>query len=192
MMVLVRTDWLPPEPSSPGGPGLEELEAAFRAHAPVLRRHALHIVRDGFMAEEVVQDVFLRLATGASRFDPERASLRSFLLMDCHGRAVDLVRAESTRRAREQRNLVQASKHEHPEISTDVLDALLAGALGAAMETLPAGEREAIMLAFFGPCSYREVARRLDVPEGTVKSRIRAGLLRLRPFLDSQGYGTSD
>ena len=120
------------------------------------------------------------------RFDPTRGSMRAFLLAQVHGRAVDLLRAESARRAREEREALRA------RASTSISNARSCSSprprrSARALATLSDGEREAIELAYFGGHTYREVAVLLEQPEGTVKSRIRAGLLRLRAALIEAG-----
>ncbi len=81
----------------------DALAEAYRRHGAASFGLALRIVADRRLAEEVVQEVFLRLWNEPEKFDPERGSLRSYLLAQAHGRSVDLVRAESARRAREER-----------------------------------------------------------------------------------------
>ena len=149
---------------------------------------ARRILADRVLAEEIVQEVFLRLWRAPDRFDPERGSMRSFLFAQVHGRAVDLVRAETARRAREQRDAFRS-----PTIDDDleraVADLAEAETIRRAVGSLSEGERSAIELAYFGGHTYREVAVLLDQPEGTVKSRIRSGLLRLRAALIEAGVG---
>jgi RNA polymerase sigma-70 factor (ECF subfamily) len=138
------------------------------------------------LAEEVVQEVFVRLWDDPRRFDPARGSLRAYLLAQTHGRSVDLVRAESARRVRETRDAERTAESGY-DLEREVWDLTLAEHVREALGDLAAGEREAIELAYFGGHTYREVARRLGEPEGTVKSRIRSGLSRLRASLVASG-----
>jgi RNA polymerase sigma-70 factor (ECF subfamily) len=140
---------------------------------------ARRVLGDRVLAEEVVQEVFGRTWRQPERYDPNRGSMRSFLLAQVHGRAVDLLRAESARRAREQREAFRAPR-DHDDLEREVLDLAEAEAVRTALMTLADGERAAIELAYFGGHTYKEVAVLLEQPEGTVKSRIRSGLLRLR------------
>ena len=155
-------------------------------HAGSVYALAKRVLRDPDDAEEVVQEVFLRLWNSPEKFDPERGSLRSYLLALCHGRSVDRLRAEASRRRREERD-VRAT----PQIAYDVEGRALqradAARVQAAMSTLPTEERNAIELAYFVGHTYREVATLLNAPEGTVKSRIRAGLRRLQTSLADAG-----
>jgi RNA polymerase sigma-70 factor (ECF subfamily) len=130
------------------------------------------------LAEEVVQDVFVKLWNSPGRFDASRGTLKSYLTTLAYGRAVDVARSEGARRRREEREARLTGRDftiagaDHDTIVTDELRDALA--------TLRETEREAIAMAYFFGYSYREVASRLDVPEGTVKNRIRTGLARLR------------
>jgi RNA polymerase sigma-70 factor (ECF subfamily) len=140
-------------------------------------------------AEEVVQEVFLRLWNAPDRFDPGRGSLRSFLLAHTHGRSVDVLRADSARRRREERD-ARATAEAGYDLEHEVADMATASHVRAALGDLPEGERRAIELAYFGGRTYREVAVMLGEPEGTVKSRIRAGMKRLRVSLADAGIGS--
>jgi RNA polymerase sigma-70 factor, ECF subfamily len=163
------------------------LNAIYDRHVDACFGLARRVVVERALAEEVVQEVFVRLWRQPQRFDPERGSLRSFLLAQVHGRSVDLLRAETARRAREERD-ARREITAMDDIERRVLDLAQADAVRSALESLSPGEREAIELAYFGGHTYRDVAVLLEQPEGTVKSRIRAGLLRLRAALIEAGY----
>lgn len=153
---------------------------------------ALRITGDRAFAEEVVQEVFLRLWNEPERFDPARGSLRAFILTNTHGRSVDVVRSESARRSREERE-VRRTPPAGYDLEREVWDLTLAEHVREAVADLRDEERAAIELAYFGGHTYREVAGMLDQPEGTVKSRIRTGLGRLRESLVERGaIGTGD
>ena len=164
----------------------EALEAVYARHGSAVFGLARRILRSAPLAEEVSQEVFVRYWRDPRRYDPQRAPLRAFLLRDAHGRAVDLLRAETARRAREEREQSLASD-EAPGPEHEVWEAVRSAQVRTALEALPAPEKEAIVLAFYAGLSYQEVARRLGEPEGTVKSRIRRGLERLRGPLLQQG-----
>jgi RNA polymerase sigma-70 factor (ECF subfamily) len=166
----------------------DALAEAYRRHAGAVLGLAQRVLADRAMAEEIVQEVFLRLWDAPDRFDPARGSLRSFLLAQCHGRSVDLVRSESSRRAREEREQRQRAEAGY-DLEHEVWDLSVAEHVRDALATLPLDERRAIELAYFRGHTYREVAVLLDQPEGTVKSRIRAGLRRLRTELAEVGAG---
>lgn len=166
----------------------EALAEAYRRHAGAVFALARRLLADAAMAEEIVQEVFLRIWNQPEKFDSERGSLRSYLLAQCHGRSVDLLRSETSRRAREERDLRRTAEKGY-DLELEVLDLSMAERIREAMGALPDIEREAISLAYFGGHTYREVADLLDQPEGTVKSRIRTGLKRLRTELVGAGIG---
>jgi RNA polymerase sigma-70 factor (ECF subfamily) len=166
----------------------EALAEAYRRHAGAVFGLARRLLSDVSLAEEVVQEVFLRLWNTPEKFDPGRGSLRSYLLAQCHGRSVDLIRAESSRRKREDRDVRQTAESGY-DVAHEVWDMAVADQVRAALVQLPDRERRPIELAYLGGCTYREVAVMLDEPEGTVKSRIRSGLKRLRVDLADSGIG---
>jgi RNA polymerase sigma-70 factor (ECF subfamily) len=166
----------------------EALAEAYRRHAGAVFALSRRLLVDVTLAEEVVQEVFLRIWNSPDKFDPDRGSLRSYLLAQCHGRSVDLLRSETSRRRREERDVRRTAEKGY-DLEHEVVDLEVADQVQQALHTLPDGERQAIALAYFGGHTYREVAELLDQPEGTVKSRIRAGLKRLRTELVGAGLG---
>jgi RNA polymerase sigma-70 factor (ECF subfamily) len=160
----------------------EALAEAYRRHAGAVYGLARRLLTDDALAEEIVQEVFLRLWNRPERFDPGRGALRSYLLAQCHGRAVDLLRSEQARRRREDRDARRAAEGGY-DVELQVWDLAVAERMRDALATLPDVERTAIELAYYGGHSYREVAELVQAPEGTIKSRIRSGLRRLRPAL---------
>jgi RNA polymerase sigma-70 factor (ECF subfamily) len=168
----------------------DALAEAYRRHAGAVYGLARRVLGDATIAEEIVQEVFLRLWNTPDKFDPERGSLRSFLLAQSHGRAVDLVRADTSRRQREERQARQTAEGGY-DIEHEVWDLAVADQVKEAMSALPDDERQAIELAYFAGHTYREVAIKLGAPEGTVKSRIRTGLKRMRVGLADAGIGST-
>lgn len=166
----------------------DALAEVYRRHAGAVFALARRLLADRTLAEEIVQEVFLRLWNDPDRFDPDRGSLRSYLLAQCHGRSVDLIRSESSRRRREEKELTLAAEAGY-DLEHEVWDMAVADRVKVTLQTLPDGEREAILLAYFGGHTYREVADLLGTPEGTVKSRIRSGLKKMRGELTGIGIG---
>jgi len=147
---------------------------------------AFRILRDQQDAEEVVQDVFAQAWRQAARYDTSRGAVVAWLLMMTRSRAIDRLRA------RRGRPILQ---DDHPAVMRDLSDealpvdvALLSaeqiGRVRVALEALPPPQRTAIELAFYEGLTHTEVAEQLDQPLGTVKTRIRMGLLRLRAALE--------
>ena len=166
----------------------DALAEAYRRHAGAVFALARRLLVDASLAEEIVQEVFLRIWNQPEKFDPERGTLRSYLLAQCHGRSVDLLRSETSRRQREERDHRRTAEKGY-DLEHEVVDLSVAERVKDALAQLPHIEREAIALAYFGGHTYREVADMLDQPEGTVKSRIRAGLKKLRTDLVATGIG---
>jgi RNA polymerase sigma-70 factor (ECF subfamily) len=164
----------------------DALAEAYRRHAGAVFGLANRLLNDRARAEEIVQEVFLRLWDAPDKFDPERGSLRAFLLSHAHGRSVDVIRSDQSRRAREEREHRQRAEAGY-DLEHEVWDMAVAEHVRDALRALPDDERRAIELAYFRGLTYREVAVALDEPEGTVKSRIRAGLRRLRSDLAGVG-----
>jgi RNA polymerase sigma-70 factor, ECF subfamily len=163
---------------------------AFRRHAGAVFALAQRLLWERALAEEMVQEIFLRLWEHPDRFDQSRGSLRSFLLMDAHARCVDRIRSDSRRRDREERS-ARAEMVTGYDIDLEAYDLDVAEQVREVMASLSDTERRAIELAYFGGHTYREVARILDQPEGTIKSRIRTGLTRLRAQFVDRGIDGS-
>ena len=163
---------------------------AYRRHSGAIFALGTRMLWDRAVAEEMVQEVFLRLWEQPQRFEQARGSLRSFLLMDAHARCVDRLRADTRRREREERS-ARATVVEEYDVDLEAWDLSVAEQVREVMATLSDAERQAIDLAYFGGHTYRDVARILEEPEGTIKSRIRTGLMRLRQQLLDRGIDGS-
>ncbi len=168
----------------------EALAEAYRRHAGASYALARRLLNDNALAEEVLQEVFLRLWNAPERFDAERGSLRAFLLAQIHGRSVDLLRSETSRRRREEREARESPRF-GDDIEREVIDLTVSEKVKEVVAALPTDERKAIELAYFGGHTYRQVAVMLEAPEGTIKSRIRSGLRRLQKDLAEAGIGAT-
>jgi RNA polymerase sigma factor (sigma-70 family) len=141
---------------------------------------ALRIVRDPSLAEDAVQEAFLTVWRSAARFSPERAKASTWLLTFVHRRAVDLVRREERRRAEPLPDEEAASAPATDEVAWLQLER---ERVQSALRALPDQQREALELAYYGGFTQSELADRLGQPLGTIKSRMFAGLGRLRELL---------
>lgn len=152
-------------------------ELARLVHGIVLR-----VLRDPSQSEEVTQEVLVELWRLAPRYDRSKGSVRSWAATVAHRRAVDRVRSEQASRARDDRS-GRLEITETDTVASDVEDRLDRERVVKALEELTPLQRQSVELAYYGGHTYREVAVLLDIPEGTVKTRIRDGLTRLRDQL---------
>lgn len=167
------------------------LEEIYHRYSATVYGLAVRVLRDSSSAEEVVQEVFVRLWSSPERFDSSRGSLRSFLCTQAHSRCVDLIRSETARRARQERGATREATR-GDEVEVAVTNLLLAEQLRVAIGELPENERRAIELAYFAGMTYVEVAQFLEEPEGTVKSRIRNGLRSMHHQLSKLGLSLGE
>jgi RNA polymerase sigma-70 factor (ECF subfamily) len=164
------------------------LKELYRRHGPAIYSLARRVLVDADRADEVVQDVFLRLWNEPERFDAHRGALRSFLYRQAHSRAVERVRSEEARRRREARHDREEVRPDY-DVELEAWELIRSELVKDALAELSETEREVITLAYFGGHTYREVAVILDLPEGTVKSRIRLGMNKLADQLEAAGMG---
>jgi RNA polymerase sigma-70 factor (ECF subfamily) len=162
------------------------LAEVYRRHGGAVFGLARRVLNNATEAEDVAQEVFLRLWNEPDRFDPARGTLRSYLLTQSHARAVDAVRSLNSRRARENNDAFKTARSAY-DMQHEVWDLSIAHHVARALDDLPQEEREAIALAYFEGHTYVQVARILNQPEGTVKSRIRNGMQRMRSALVQAG-----
>lgn len=163
--------------------GTRALEELYDLYVRPVYSLAVRIVRNHADAEDVVQDVFVQAWRQASRFDPARGSIASWLLTMARSRAIDRLRRDRalTTRIREAAIEPGAGRGgiaDSPEI--EVLVGEETRRVRRALERLPVDQRAALELAYFEGLTHSEIASRLQQPLGTVKTRIRSGLLRLR------------
>ncbi len=147
----------------------------------------LKVVRDPAQSEEVTQEVFVELWRLAARHDETRGTVRSWAATMAHRRAIDRVRSEQAARDRLERRANASMLPDHDEVADDVAEALDRpvdrARVRRSLDRLTPVQREAVELAYYGGHTYREVAVLLGVAEGTVKTRIRDGMIRLRDEL---------
>ena len=162
------------------------LAEAYRRHGGAVHALSKRVIRFDPAAEEITQEVFLDLWQHPEKFDAQRGKLRSFLLARTHGKSVDFIRSEMARKRREDRTTRETATAGY-DLEHQVWDMAVAEQVKEALEALPEELRQPIELAYFGGHTYREVADMLGAPEGTVKSRIRVGLGKLRVNLAERG-----
>jgi RNA polymerase sigma-70 factor (ECF subfamily) len=159
---------------------------AYRRHGGAVYALAHRVIRQASSAEEITQDIFLGLWQHPEKFDSQRGTLRSFLLARTHGKSVDLIRSEESRKCREERTSRETANAGY-DLEHHVWDLAVAEHVKESVTALPDEMRKPIELAYFGGHTYQEVAKLLQVPEGTIKSRVRVGLTRLRANLAARG-----
>ncbi len=161
------------------------LRESYRAYTPAVYGLAVRVLSDEVLAQDVTQDVFVRLWERPERFDPARGTLRSFLLTMTHSRAVEKVRSEEAMRRRHLSDAERTTPAPETDPAGMLDERVAAQEVRGALGELPPNERIPIELAYFEGLSYRDVALRLGEPEGTVKYRIRRGMQRMRAALRS-------
>jgi RNA polymerase sigma-70 factor (ECF subfamily) len=157
--------------------------AVYDRAAPAVLGTVRRILRDPAQSEEVMQEVLLEVWRTAARFDPATGSATAWITMLAHRRAVDRVRSEQRAAQRDVRAAVAAAEVGYDEVAEAVEANLDRERVRRCLDGLTELQRESVTLAYYGGYSYREVARLLGVAEGTVKTRMRDGLIRLRDCL---------
>ncbi len=143
----------------------------------------LRVVRDPAQSAEVTQDIYLEVWRQSARFDAAKGAVLPWLLMIAHRRAVDRVRAAQSTAVRDDRYAVLHEERPFDSVSEQVQTNLEAQRVRKVLGDLTPAQREAVSLAYFGGYTHSEVAELLKVPLGTVKTRIRDGLIRMRDAL---------
>ncbi|WTX01153.1 ECF RNA polymerase sigma factor SigK (plasmid) [Streptomycetaceae bacterium NBC_01309] len=141
------------------------------------------VVRDPAQSEEVVQEVMLDLWRTAARYDPERGSAATWTMTLAHRRAVDRVRSAQAAHDREQQAAAKDGNVAYDPVVEQVETRFEQRQVRRCLETLTPVQHESVTLAYYGGLTYREVSERLKLPLGTVKTRLRDGLIRLRDCL---------
>lgn len=164
------------------------LEALYERFGKVAYSLACRILADETIAQDVVQEVFLSLWRDAGRFDPAKGSVSTYLLSMTHHRAVDAVRREeSLRRHRTSDELLELEASQQDDVEAQAEAAERRAQVRGALSQLPAPQREALLLAYFGGYTQQEVAALVGVPLGTVKTRMAAGMRKLKDALREPG-----
>jgi RNA polymerase sigma factor (sigma-70 family) len=166
------------------------LEALYGRYGRAAYSLARRILTEETLAQDVVQEVFLSLWRDARRFDAGRGTVATYLLSMTHHRAVDVVRREENlRRWRTSDEGLELEADPGPEarVEEQVEATERRAEVRAALKDLPEAQREALLLAYFGGYTQREVATLVGVPLGTVKTRMAAGMRKMRAALSDAG-----
>jgi RNA polymerase sigma factor (sigma-70 family) len=164
------------------------LEALYERYGRPAYSLARRILTDDTLAQDVVQEVFLSLWRDARRFDAERGTVATYLLSMTHHRAVDVVRREENlRRWRTSDEGLELEPDPKARVEDEVEASERRTEVRAALAELPAAQREALLLAYFGGYTQREVAALVGVPLGTVKTRMAAGMRKMKEALQEAG-----
>ena len=161
------------------------LEEFYDRYGGLVYAVCLRILRDGGDAEEVLQEVFFEVWRRGDRYDPSRSNPRVYLVHLARSRALDRLRRSRRREEIGRRGLAIPGPEDEPGAPPDVaaIAAQERRRMRLALRALPENQRKAVLLSFFDGLSHSEIARELDSPLGTVKTRIRKGLVRLREIL---------
>jgi RNA polymerase sigma-70 factor (ECF subfamily) len=162
------------------------LAEVFDRLAPIVYGGALRVLGDSTAAQDVVQEVFVELWSRPDRYDPAAGTLRTYLMVLARHRAVDLIRSELRRVARQERNYRLAPAPPDESACAEVMAAETASLVRDAVRLLPDNQRRVVELAYFEGLTFREAANALGIPEGTAKSRLRLALAKLETMLDRQ------
>jgi RNA polymerase sigma-70 factor, ECF subfamily len=172
------------------------LETLYDRYSRVVYGTALRILGATELAEEVVQETFWRVWRRSSTFQPGRGQVSSWILGIAHNLAIDELRRQRARPSpvydEEDRPVLRDLEDSRMDVAGAALEEEQRRLISAALEQIPTEQREAIELAYFGGLSQSEIAARLQNPLGTIKTRIRLGLQKLRDILSSQGYQPLD
>ena len=169
------------------------LEALYARYGRPCYSLARRILSDEQLAQDVVQEVFLAVWRDVSRFDGSRGGFSTWLLSMTHHKAVDAVRREENQRKRRSSlEALEPREGDGPAVDDEVWTSLRGERVRESLAALPEAQREALVLAYFGGYTQREIAGLTSTPLGTVKTRMLAGMRRMRGGLDGVATVGSD
>ncbi len=165
---------------------LQALDELYDRYKTMAYSIALRITNDATLSEDVVQEAFLGVWRNAARYAPGKGSVKTWLLAIVHHRAIDAVRRRRPTAELPDVETVPPPQFQLPDVWGEVSASLDAATVRGALDALTEVQREAIELAYYGGLTQQEIAERTGTPLGTVKSRIRLGLLAMRRVLDGE------
>lgn len=170
----------------------EAFEVVYDRHSRAAYSLAFRLLGDRQSAEDLVQEAFLAVWRGAGGFTPVRGSVRNWLLSIVHNRGVDRLRTlAAMSRRQEALEQVESRRPDEPDAATLGIGRAMAGELRQELSALPSDQFDVLKLAYYGGFTHHEIAEMLALPLGTVKSRMRLGLERLRRGLGAAEGATA-
>ena len=168
----------------------DALAALYDETAPLINGLLLRILERTEDAEEVLLDVYMKAWKNAAGYSEKRGSVQAWLIIMARNAAIDRIRQRRAQPQLSAFDFAEGLNLEAAEASPETLSAMAqrSARVRRLLYELPAGQREALLLAFFGGLTHAELAERLGEPLGTVKSRIRLGLLRMRTLIEQEGH----
>ncbi|SDS47943.1 sigma-70 family RNA polymerase sigma factor [Brevibacterium picturae] len=160
-------------------------EEIFVAQSRILMAVILRIVRSQSLAEEVLQECFTEVWTRCSSFDPERGTGRAWLITLCRRRAIDCVRSVQAQQDRDFADGLRSSAGVGEQVEQTVIDKSESDRTVTALKILPEEQAHPIVMAFYQGLTHAQISEHLKVPLGTIKSRIRDGMKKLREELEA-------
>ncbi|WP_166975010.1 sigma-70 family RNA polymerase sigma factor [Brevibacterium atlanticum] len=163
----------------------DAFEQLFTDQSRILMAVILRIVRSRSLAEEVLQDCFTEVWTRCSGFDPERGSGRAWLVTLCRRRAIDCVRSVQSQQDRDFADGMKTTAEAGEQVEQTVIDRAESDRTVSALKILPDEQATPIVMAFYQGLTHAQISENLEVPLGTIKSRIRDGMKKLRDELEA-------
>ena len=162
----------------------EALSELYDRYQALMYGLAMRVTNDAQLAQDAVQEAFVGVWRNAARYSAARASVRTWILSITHHRAIDLIRRRRATVALPEASETVAEALTVPDVWPEIAHSIDVDAVRAAIAQLPDAQRQAIELAYFGGLTQVEIAQRTESPLGTIKSRVRLGLLTLRRQLE--------
>lgn len=172
------------------------LEALYDRYSAVVYRMALRIVKNQELAEDIVQEVFWRVWRRSSSFERERGRVAQWLFGVAHNLCIDELRRMRSRPISVYEDvehpLIQQLPDERTDVASEAWQSEQRRVITDMLDQLPEAQRQAIEMAYFGGMSHQEIATKLNRPLGTIKTRVRLGLHKLKSLLSAKGLQSSD
>ncbi len=170
----------------------DAFEVIYERHSRVAYSLAFRLLGDRQLAEDLVQDAFLAVWRGAARYASARGSVRNWMLSILHNRGVDRLRTlGAMSRRQDALEQMELRRPDEPDAADLAIGRVLAGTVRDELGDLPREQFEVLRLAYYGGFTHQEIAQMLQLPLGTVKSRMRLGLERLRRGMGESGIATA-